>query len=246
MQADRYSDADLVAYLDGRLDDEERSRLKAAAAEDPHLAERLDALATDTGALRDGFDDLLGQAPDLSVPQALARRATYPGWTPFAAAAVFVIGLGIGWMMGTEQEPDGWHQAVADYQVLYTTETLAASPLGSDARAAGLANASRRVGLELTEDLLAVEGMVFQRAQVLSYEGSPLIQVAYLTDDGMPVAFCIMRQGGSQGSLPEGRTLAGLAASTWQAGEHAFILIGPVGAEVLANHAKVLSERLPG
>ena len=246
MQAAEYSDADLITYLDGGLDQDSRLRLESAMASDPDLAGRIGALAMDTHSLRDGFDALLAEAPKLHVPEVPARYSRPGGWAAVAAVALFAIGLGAGWTLSSRGESETWHQAVADYQVLYTTETLSATPLGPQAKEAGLANASTRIGLKLTQDLLAVEGMTFQRAQVLSFEGAPLIQVAYLTDKGAPVAFCIMRQDGSNESQPSNRTIAGLSAAVWEAGEHAFILIGPVGEEQLQGQAQTLAKRLSG
>ena len=245
MQPGEYSDADLVAYLDGGLDADTRASIEDAVATDPELAVRLGALSLDVDALRDGFDDLLGGAPDLEVPEPAPRRGWGFGWAA-AAVALFAIGLGAGWGLAPRGEAENWHQAVADYQVLYTTETLAATPLAAEARASGLANASERIGLELTEENLAVDGMTLQRAQVLSYEGAPLIQVAYLTDDGAPVAFCIMKAREAGSPDPRGFEIAGLEAATWEAGAHAFILIGPVDDEALGAKARSLASRFQG
>ena len=245
MRSEDYSDADLVAYLDGGLDAQTRASLEAAVDTDPGLGERLAALSLDTEALREGFAALLADAPDQALPPPVAR----PGWgigRAAAAAALLVIGLGAGWALAPRGEAGHWHQAVADYQVLYTTETLAATPLPAEARASGLANASERIGLDLTEERLAVEGMTFQRAQVLSYQGAPLIQVAYLTDQGAPVAFCIMRAEDGGDAAPEGAEIAGLQAATWQRGGHAFILIGPVEGRAVRASAEALAARFAG
>ena len=64
MRSEDYSDADLVAYLDGGLDADTRASLEAAVDTDPGLGERLAALSLDTEALREGFAALLADAPD--------------------------------------------------------------------------------------------------------------------------------------------------------------------------------------
>lgn len=243
MTPDQITDEHLVAFLDGALDGAKHAAVAAALAGDANLRARLAALDLNLSALRDGFEAVLADAPPLEI----AVPPTPAIWRPIhaaAAAAMLAIGFGLGWSGTQLGQPDPWHQAVANYQVLYTTQTLTATPLPPAAQEAGLRAVSAEIGLDLSKEALAVEGLDFQRAQILSHEGAPLIQVAYLTEDGAPVAFCFMR--GQAVSDPEATTLSGLNASTWARAGYTFILIGPVDEAVLARAAQTLRDRLPG
>lgn len=245
MKTRDYIDEELVAYLDGQMGEAERAGLEEAAASDPGLAARIDELRLDIGNLRAGFEALLSEAPDFKVPE--PAPSSFSTWKQAlamaAAAALFALGLGLGWSSSPPGAPASWLQAVADYQVLYTPDTLAGAPQDVAGRAPGLALASERIGLDLTEGMLAVEGLSFQRAQVLSFEGQPLVQVAYLTDDGAPVAFCLMK--GKGDSVLESAEISGLNATVWSQGDHRYVLIGPVDTGLLRQTAGVLSQRLP-
>jgi anti-sigma factor RsiW len=246
MEPREYSDEELVVYLDGQMDAAERAVLQEAAKSDPVLAERIDALRIDTGALQAGFGALLSEAPELYVSQTqpTGDSGWGRGWVAAAAAALFAMGLGLGWQSSPPGGADPWLQAVADYQVLYTTDTLAGAPTDAAGRAPGLALASERIGLDLTETLLSVEGLSLQRAQVLSFEDKPLVQVAYLTDAGDPVAFCFMKGSGEE--TPESIELSGLNATVWSRGGYRYVLIGPTDSGFLRAAAIELSQRVQG
>lgn len=242
MSGHEITDETLVAYLDGALSAEACAQVEAALASDAGLAERLAGLDVDMDALRAGLDGLLAQAPAVPLTPVPANS----NWRPLqaaAAVALFVIGMGAGWGLTRDATPD-WHQAVADYQVLYTTETLDAAPLDAKARAAGLTRVSERLGLALDAEKLALDGMTFQRAQMLRHEGAPLAQIAFLGDDGAPIALCIMRA--DEKTVRETIEIAGLNASTWAGGGYTYILIGPADAQRLDEAAKVLQSRMPG
>lgn len=240
MTAETPTDEELVAYLDGALPDAEADRIAQALARDGELAARLQALEVDMGALRAGFDDLVAGAPALSVPEVPVHEpapAMSDGfWTLSRAAAVAVVmfgaGLGIGWSVAPTASAPDWHQAVADYQVLYTTATLTAVPMSDQGRAAGLAHVGHALGLALDESDVAIPGLTFQRAQILEHRGAPLAQLAYLDGAGNPVAFCFTRTGGSD-QASRSVEISGLNAETWQQGGIGYILIGPAPAEDL-------------
>ena len=244
------TDETLVAYLDGALSDTEHARVDAALAADALLGERLAGLDLDTDALRDGFAHMLATAPAIAIPEPdasprpqLAANKNRSPLQAVAAAALLAIGIGLGWGLGSDNNSaPGWHKAVADYQVLYTTDTLAAVPVSAEARAQGLATVNRHLGMDLTEEQLALDGMALQRAQILSFEGAPLAQVAFLDNAGIPIALCIM-----QGDSSEARAqieIAGLNAATWSGGGYSYILIGPTDAGKLDTAASVLQSRL--
>jgi len=76
----------------------------------------------------------------------------------------------------------------------------------------------------LDSDALAdVDNLTLRRAQVLGFEGQPLIQLVYTDPSGKPFALCIMSdaEGGEGPAI-----LAGLATHTWKSKSHGFILVG--------------------
>lgn len=133
----------------------------------------------------------------------------------------------------------GWRQAVADYQMLFTTESLTPDQGGGDA----LALASARVGLPLDPATRAVAGLEFRRAQLLAFKGKPLVQLAYLGDDGVPVAFCIIASNKPEAdSQYEERN--GLGIVHWIVGGFGLMVIGNLPEERLNRIAADLRQSI--
>ena len=57
------------------------------------------------------------------------------------------------------------------------------------------AASARQVGVELTPEKLALPGLRFTTAFILSYDDSPLALIAYVDSKGAPVLFCIIANG---------------------------------------------------
>lgn len=246
------SDEQIVAYLDGVLPEAEAAVITAARASDPDLDARISAMDVDLASVHGAMDSLLSCAPELPIDEPAARSlgtssSTSPGWgwRAAAAAVIFAAGLGAGVVMDFGPDASDWRQAVADYQVLYTSETVTATPLDPVRRAAGLAHVSSRLGLDLDEARIAVDGLTFQRAQILDFQGQALGQLVYLDQTGTPIAFCLMRAG-EPDRAPEATTLAGMAATTWTRKGVGFIVIGPADPGVVQTAAETLRSRIAG
>ena len=246
-------DEDLVAYLDGELDHVRRSAVDTALAADEALAARLAALDIDRGAIRVALDAVAAAAPverlrrqlDSITPLGAKRdRRRLAPWV--ATAAALVLGLALGYALGFGAVPDpmsNWHVAVADYQILYTTATLA--PLSNDpaVQRSEVSAVSLKLGVPVGLEALQIPGLEFKRAQLLEFNGRPLAQFAYLDQGGVPIAFCVTRTGGADQAVRAGR-FTGLAAAYWNKGGFGYIVIGATDATVLQRAAAILAERI--
>jgi anti-sigma factor RsiW len=104
MNALPITEADLHAYVDGKLAASRVPTIEAAAAQDPALAARIASAQRHNTQLRDAFDGWLDEpVPErliaaTAAPVAASTYGTGKWWRPaFAAAAVLVLGVGIGW-----------------------------------------------------------------------------------------------------------------------------------------------------
>lgn len=236
-----YSDADLVAYLDGVAPEELCREIEADLAQDAALAQHLADLHVPMDALKAGFDALLETAPppadlaDAPAPvQSASPRQQAGRWTGLWAGGAFGTGLaaglaiavfsGLGSAPPVDPAPPGWKAVVASYQSLYIPQTLGPAPAEEEA-AAQLAQASAALGLDLSA-LPAADGLEFRRAQVLTFGEKPLIQIAFAGPDGVPVALCILPANGPAPKPMAAEELQGLAAASWNEGGFAYLLIG--------------------
>jgi anti-sigma factor RsiW len=98
------SDHDLNAFVDGQLAPEQVAVVEAALARNPELAARVADFRAQGAALRDALDPVLGE----TIPERLLAAATIGrtgasarlrrwGAPALAAAAMLVLGVGVGW-----------------------------------------------------------------------------------------------------------------------------------------------------
>jgi anti-sigma factor RsiW len=258
------SDETLVAYLDGELAPAEHARLEERLAADPALRARLDLLRSGDGDFAGVFQNLFDAAPadrlaamlDRVEAERDARRAgsTRGGFRPAliaAAAALLIVGGVAGYLAsgvtGSEEieaaDPGYWRSVVADYVALYTTDTFAGIPDNDAIKSAGLAGVGGKIGLDLSLDRVRLPDLNLKGAIIFAYRDMPLAQIAYLSKDKGPVAFCIIANGASDHGLRfeerEGRNIV-----YWAKGGRSFLVIGKLPKEVLESYAASLEERV--
>ncbi len=241
------TDEELTAFLDETLSQTDHARIEAALSEDPGLQRRLEGLHLPQGLLSRAYDLAAMDAPQmpaaLRAQVAAAASETEPPaagaantnkapgllW-PLTLAASFALGMVAMSIMQPSAPTDlaaakpGWVDTVASYQALYTTETLAGAAQDPAASRAILARAETLLGVDLTA-ALDIDGLSFKRVQMLAIDGAPLIQMAYLDDEGQPFAFCLtMRDAQDRDTLT--KMSWDLATSSWIEDGVGFVLVG--------------------
>jgi anti-sigma factor RsiW len=250
-------DAELVALTDNALDEGRKTDLLARLAADEALRQRYEELRRTSGPLAASFDALLQQAP-------LARlRAAVPVGEPirqprrrFAGVAIreLAAGLVIGalaasaalWAassFGLFDKPEDWRTAIAEYTHLYTNETF--SPLKPDAaqQAAELKAVGATVDTNLTSENLALPGLRFTSAFILSYGGSPMGVIAYVDDSGAPVLLCILANGAPDTPTNSERR-GNLSLAWWARNGRSHLVIGHIPEEIAVALARTLEKRV--
>jgi anti-sigma factor RsiW len=250
-------DAELVALIDDELDESSRTALLARLAADEQLRQRYEELRQTSAPLAASFDALLERAP-------LARlRAALPADEPlrqpsrrFAGlafrelAAGFVIGLltagAAAWIalnFGLFGGREDWRTAVVEYTNMYTNETF--SPLTPDAalQAAELSFVGAKVGANLTPENVALPGLRFTVAFMLSHEGHPLAVIAYVDPSGAPVLFCIHANHAPDAPMQSERR-GDLSLAWWSRSGRGHLVIGHIPEERALALAQMLEKRV--
>jgi anti-sigma factor RsiW len=255
-------DGVLTAYLDGELGGEERAALEQRFLQEPALKVRLDQLGHGSRAFGAAYEALLALAPadrmraklsDLVVAgrAAVARRPQLSQWSSLVAIAaaivIFVLGGLAGYLapivLNREPEPAGWRQVVAEYQGLMTTETLAAISTDQSAVSQALTLVGTKLAHDLSPDKLVLPKAELKRADLLEFRGRPLVQLAYLTAQSGPIAFCII----ADGRPDEGRAFEereGFNIVFWADGGRSYMLIGKAPRAALESYADDLAARV--
>lgn len=237
-----FTDEDLTAYLDGEADSALRQGIESALASDARLEGRLRALDIPLGAMRGALSPAALSAPEMPR-NLLPTPFTSHTRLSLVAALALAAALGaLGAYMWRPAASPGWMDVVASYQSLYVTETVANANQPPDMTAEVLAGFGSDHGIDLTP-AQSVDGLDFKRAQILGFKGKPLLQMAYLSEDDVPFAFCITRFAGEDRG-PRTETLEGLSATSWVKDGIGYLVIGGQDDATVSSAASEIIERL--
>ena len=250
-------DAEIVALIDNELGKDARARLLARLAADEALRKRYEALREARAPIAVAFDALIEKAPLSRLraalpPESAPRDASRPiariAFRDIAAGIVgFLLGAGAAAWIALSVAPSGhegdWRSAVEDYTNLYTNETF--SPLHPDAalQALELSAVGARVGAKLTPESVALPGLRFTVAFMLSYKSSPLAAIAFVDAQGEPVMLCVIDNHAPDAHLRSERR-GELSLASWSRGGRGYLVIGRIPEEQAAELAGLLEERI--
>jgi anti-sigma factor RsiW len=250
-------DTDLVALIDSELEGDAKARLLTLLAQDEAMRERYDALREVGRSIAIALNALLQKAP---LPQLRARlpledarrapsgRFTRIGLRALAAgiAACVLAAAAGGWIASSLAPSAGkkdWRSAVEEYTNLYTNETF--SPLHPDAplEAIELRAVGARVGANLGPEDVALPGLRFTVAFMLSYNDSPLAAIAYVDAEGSPVMFCIIANEAPDAPM-RSEQRGELSLASWSRGGRGYLVIGRIPEARAVAFAETLEKRI--
>jgi anti-sigma factor RsiW len=248
-------DAELVALIDNELDQTSRDALLARLAADERLRQRYNELREAGAPISASLDELLRQAPlhrmrawlplDGPVRQPAARSGRIAVRELAAGIAIGLLGAAalVALSFGLLGERGDWRTAVVEYTNLYTNETF--SPLNPDAslEAIELSALGARVGASLTPENLALPGLRFTVAFMLSFGGSPLGVIAYVDPSGAPVLLCIIANHALDAPMSSERR-GDLSLAWWSRSGRDHLVIGRIPEERAVELARALEKRV--
>jgi anti-sigma factor RsiW len=254
MKTSDISDEQLTAYLDGEADPETSEKIAVLMSRDPALAERLEGLKIPLPAIRKAFDQAMDAAPSAEIEALFEREAAAPAGQPagswwkkglqLAAAAsvlAFAIGLTAGRLTQPVDSSEDWRVAVAEYQALYSKETLAAIEPAPVTAEASIQSVAAKVGAPIVRETLeSLDQLAFKRAQILRWGSAPLAQFAFLSAEGEPFALCVTPTKEADQPIVD-EELKGLATSSWIRDGVAYMVIGgsdPTFASFIAEQVR--------
>ena len=93
----------------------------------------------------------------------------------------------------------------------------------------------------VVEDL-AVPGLRFKMAQILSYDGVPLAEIAYVDSRGAPVLFCIIANGGADAPTRSERR-GDYSLTSWSHAGRSYLVVGQLPEQQTTDLARTLEKR---
>lgn len=246
------SDKQLQDYLAGTGPLEEALIIEAGVMTDAELEARLFALDfSNAKPLREAFDlavspetlqALEKRIPDTQTKSTLAVVFDKIKWGA-AAAALVAIGFGLSNLKG-QPEPR-WRDQVASYHALYVAQTLASITLNDAQLAEQLSQGEQALGRSLPVDVVGSLGdSPLLRTQVLGFKDTPLVQMAYLTNSGVPVALCAIPSKAEPSTEILYETLSGLPTASWSDGAYSYMIVGDIDDNRLTAMAQNMRDTL--
>jgi hypothetical protein len=153
------------------------------------------------------------------------------------------VGAWIALHLAPPGEEQDWLSAVEEYTNLYTNETF--SPLKPDVslQAKELAAVGEKVGAQLTPESVALPGLRFTVAFMLSYKGSPLGAIAYVDSAGEPVMLCVIANQAPDAPIRSERR-GELSLASWSRGGRGHLVIGRIPEQRAVAFAQTLEKRI--
>ena len=251
-------ETDLLAYADGDLSPARMAEVDAVVARAPELAARLAVMRASVLPYRAAYEaqplpplptSLSTRVADLIEAESRRQRARRSSGPRFVAAfAAGVVCCALSWTLLSTWQPLAltargvapWIQAVADYQQLYSRETLA--DVTEDPQLSERIIGELRVvdGMTVRVPDLRSAGLTFKRVQRLSFHRQPVVQMVYLPEHGDPIAVCITRDLRADED-PHVQQIDELSTVSWRRGNLGYVLLGKAPAQSMLELARRLA-----
>jgi anti-sigma factor RsiW len=196
------------------------------------------------------------QAPPHEAPRGLPESARF-GRRRFALS-----GLGLAFVAGilccdvairfapelspfARTRPLPWIQAVAEYQDLYTRETLVDLKDNVNQTANTIQQIRRDDALALDVPDLRAAGLDFKQLRRLRFRRRPLVQILYLPEHGGPVALCVITDSKPDQSL-QTQQVGEMKVVTWRRDRLSYALVSSEPAvDLLTLGAQIATHLTP-
>jgi hypothetical protein len=153
------------------------------------------------------------------------------------------VGAWIALSLAPRGEEQDWRSAVEEYTNLYTDATFSSLKPDISLQAKELAAVGEKVGAHLTPESVALPGLRFTVAFMLSYKGSPLGAIAYVDSAGEPVMLCVIANQAPDAPIRSERR-GELSLASWSRGGRGHLVIGRISEERAVALAQTLEKRI--
>jgi anti-sigma factor RsiW len=141
-------------------------------------------------------------------------------------------------------EPTPWVRAAADYQRLYTRDTVADVSVDMNASAKTVEAIRQTDHVALRVPDLRQAGIAFKSVARLQFNDKPLVQIVYLPEHGAPIALCVMKDSRPDQAIAQAQ-VSGMNVVSWRQNELSYALIGKPDSGDLGSLAQqILTSRV--
>lgn len=248
------TDADLLAYADGRLDPERRAAVEAWLVDRPDEKKRVENWERQNAALRTALDPVV----DEPVPPALAatlsgarpRRRSVPDLVAAAAVLVaFATGLGAGyslWNAPRDTTPTAMELATVglDAHRIYAVEIRHPVEVGADEEQHLVTWLTKRLDTPVKAPNLAGEGLHLLGGRLIPSGDKPAALLMYEAESGERYSLLVAREPSTPMTAFRYAESGAIGAFYWIDGGAGYALSGPADRTKLLRIARTVYEQL--
>jgi anti-sigma factor RsiW len=206
MSEARISEANLQAYVDGRLAAAPRAEFEAALATQPELAEQVASYRTHNAALRAAFEPVLEEPVPVRLLDATRPRRPR-AWAVAAALVWAALGGLAGWAVSEASRPAAQAPRVeaplplraAIAHAVYAPEVRHPVEVGADQEAHLVAWLSKRLGAPVRAPKLDSVGYKLVGGRLLPGESGPVAYFMYQSEKGTRVTLYVRTEAADHG-----------------------------------------------
>ncbi|WBL32459.1 anti-sigma factor [Sinirhodobacter sp. HNIBRBA609] len=218
---------ELQRYIDGRLDPARAEAVRRALANNPALAAEVEGQIADRAALRNA---LAGRAAE-PVPERLRLPPPATGGMArmAAAAAIFAVGIGLGWGLGRDwgvehplpsgirvaQNESALAQEARVAHAVYAVEVVHPVEVRAEEREHLMAWLSKRLGRKLAVPDLSAHGFELVGGRLLPAGTGPAAQLMYEDASGLRATIYITAMAGDESAFRYSRSAEGVSSLAW-------------------------------
>jgi anti-sigma factor RsiW len=187
-------------------------------------------------------------------PQAYAmepiRRSTPKRAFAYAiAASIAALAFGFAggalWSPWSKSDHNGFLDEVAEYHEVFSHETRHLAEVLPDQADHIKAWLGNRLDRKIAIPDLESAGLTFAGARMLVIDGKPVADLLYTRKDGLPIAFCILRNDGKAGPVQMERR-GDLKLAYWNDGGYAFVVTGDIEKNMLTDITQKIRGQISG
>ena len=240
------SEAELHSYIDGTLPEGAKAEIEAWLRTHPEDAERLRAYADQNALLRSLYN------PVLEEPVPAALLAVHPGaWRRYAAAAaIFALGIGLGWavrgqFITPQFVPVSLARLAASAHAVYSPEVRHPVEVPGNEEEHLVRWLSKRLGTTLKAPQLGPLGFDLVGGRLLSGPQGPVAHFMYQDGRGQRLTLYVSRQRGEPRDTAFRFSQENqVSVFYWVDGNFGYALSGEMKREQLLQVAEVVYKQL--
>jgi anti-sigma factor RsiW len=240
------TEAELHAYVDGALSGDLRAKVESWIAANPGDAERMRAYAEQNAALRALYNPILEEP----IPAALLAVGTNP-WRSYAvAAAIFALGIGLGWLVRgvfvvPQMVPVSLARQAAIAHSVYSPEVRHPVEVTANDEDHLVRWLSKRLGTTLKAPKLGPLGFDLVGGRLLSGTQGPVADFMYQDARGQRLTLYVSRQKGEPRDTAFRFSQEGtVSVFYWVDGNFGYALSGEIRKDQLLRVADVVYKQL--